>query len=181
MKAHARKALMSSECHTWRTPKWFFAAVERLFVDRYGGPFDLDAAASANNHLCPAYYTEEQDALRQPWAGRVWVNPPYGAMIKPFLLKAYRSSLEGAIVAALIPARPDTQAWHEVAQLAAEIRLIKGRISFLDDAGAAADPATFPSALLIFDKSACDRRVYFWDPKDSNLSFPFMIWGGAGE
>ena len=173
MDAQTMRVMMSSKSHTWTTPKWFFDAVERLFVENHGGGFDLDAAASLENHLAPKFYTVADDALSKPWRGRVWCNPPYGDLAPKFILKAYRESLLGAVVAVLVPVRSDTKAWHEVVSKASEIRLIKGRLKF----GESADAAPFPSALAVFKRGISDRRVIFWDPSDENLSFAFMTLG----
>ena len=54
------------------TPRWIF--------DRLGLTFDLDVAAPPGGvPYIPAahYYTKHDDALAQPWAGRVWMTPPY--------------------------------------------------------------------------------------------------------
>ena len=55
------------------TPAWIF--------ERLGLRFDLDVAAPIDRtHLSvPAdnYYTKDDNALVLPWAGRVWMNPPY--------------------------------------------------------------------------------------------------------
>lgn len=44
------------------------------------GPFDLDPCAPVVRPWDTAtkHYTIEDDGLRQPWVGRVWLNPPYG-------------------------------------------------------------------------------------------------------
>jgi len=45
------------------------------------GHFDLDPAGSDNYaHTIGArnHYTQEQDGLKQPWYGNVWLNPPGG-------------------------------------------------------------------------------------------------------
>lgn len=39
--------------------------------------FTLDAAAAPWNAKCPQYFTKRQNALKQRWPGRVWLNPPY--------------------------------------------------------------------------------------------------------
>ena len=55
------------------TPPWLFEAL--------GIQFDLDVASpvEALNWTIPAIhrYTIEDDALSQPWYGKVWMNPPY--------------------------------------------------------------------------------------------------------
>jgi phage N-6-adenine-methyltransferase len=79
------EALLSSKRHDWRTPKAFFESVTQEF-----GPLDTDAAASAENALCPHFWDEQADALRQDWNGKhIWCNPPYGRTIKKWVAKAY--------------------------------------------------------------------------------------------
>lgn len=56
--------------------------------------FTLDAAADAQNHKCPRYYTREQDGLKQPWPGAVWCNPPYGRQIGKWLYGWHISDLK---------------------------------------------------------------------------------------
>jgi len=167
MDSASMKAITSSDRHDWPTPREFFDAVERMFIDRFGGPFELDAAASAENHKAPLYYTEETNGLAQAWRGRVWLNPPYGAQIGDWVRHAYQESQRhGATVAVLVPARVDTKWFHSWATKAAEIRFIRGRIQF---EGAAAS-APFPSVLLIFYKHEGPRRVHFWEPYRQELA-----------
>ena len=44
------------------------------------GPFDLDPCSPINRPWPTAkmHFTIEDDGLRLPWHGRVWMNPPYG-------------------------------------------------------------------------------------------------------
>jgi hypothetical protein len=44
------------------------------------GPFDLDPCAPIVRPWDTAaqHYTIQDNGLNQPWAGRVWLNPPYG-------------------------------------------------------------------------------------------------------
>lgn len=72
----ARRALHSSLSVEWYTPAAIVEPVRLLL-----GAIDLDPAscAAANGVVRAArYYTREEDGLRRPWSGRVWLNPPYG-------------------------------------------------------------------------------------------------------
>jgi len=74
------------------------------------------------------------------------MNPPYGREIGIWMKKAYESSLLGAKVVCLVPARTDTRWWHEYA-MKGEIEFIKGRLKF----GDAKNSAPFPSAVVVFN------------------------------
>ena len=60
--------------------------------------------------------------------------------------KAYESSLNGAKVVCLVPARTDTKWWHDYA-MRGNIEFLKGRLKF----GNAKSCAPFPSAIVIFE------------------------------
>ena len=84
---------------------------------------------------------------------RVFCNPPYGRQIADWVRKGFlESQTPGTMVAMLIPARTDTQYWHDyiLGGKADEVRFIKGRLKFTDEDGRATDPAPFPSALVIW-------------------------------
>ena len=83
----------------------------------------------------------------------VFCNPPYGRQISDWVAKGYKESRKpGTVVVMLIPARPDTQYWHDyiLNGKADEVRFIRGRLKFTDENGKAKDPAPFPSALVIW-------------------------------
>lgn len=61
-----KDVLFSSKTDLWETPQDFFDMLDAEFG------FTLDAAADAQNHKCPCYYTREQDGLKQPWPGAWW-------------------------------------------------------------------------------------------------------------
>lgn len=131
----------SSEKHDWTTPREFWEKLDAEFG------FTLDAAASEENALCPAYYTAETDGLSQDWSGHtVWCNPPYGRAIGNWIRKAHEESLKGTTVVMLIPARVDTAAWHDVIFPHAEVRFVRGRLKF----GSATENAPFPCAVVVF-------------------------------
>jgi phage N-6-adenine-methyltransferase len=134
------RALFGSGKTDWATPLDLFRVINRAFS------FTLDVCATRANRTCAAYFSPEDDALRQRWTGTCWMNPPYGSTIGRWLRKAREESEAGATVVALVPARTDTAWWHDEAMQAHEIRLLRGRLTF----GGATAPAPFPSALLVF-------------------------------
>lgn len=116
--------------------------------------FTLDAAATDENAKVLNYYTIEDDALKQKWKGRVFVNPPYGREIKHWVKKAYEESREpyNECVVMVIPSRTDTIYWHEyIFGKAKEIDFLRGRLKF-EVNGKPSKPAPFPSAIITYSK-----------------------------
>lgn len=97
----------SSATDLWATPQDFF---DRLDA-RFG--FEMDVCASPDNAKCARYFTKADDGLTQRWSGICWMNPPYGRQIGHWMRKAYESSLAGATVVCLVPARTDTRRMAE--------------------------------------------------------------------
>ena len=134
-------AAFSSKTDDWATPQQTFNELDNEFN------FTLDPCASQENAKCEKYFTKEDDGLSQDWSNEiVFMNPPYGREIGKWVEKAYRESLEGAVVVCLIPARTDTKYWHNFIFPYAEIRFIKGRLKF----GGSKNAAPFPSAIVIY-------------------------------
>lgn len=134
--------IMSSNSDNWATPTALFNKLNEEFN------FNLDPCADDKNHKCARYYTKEQNGLSKIWTGtdRVFLNPPYGKMIKHWVKKARQSYEEnGALVVALLPARTDTKWWLDC-MASAEIRFIKGRVKF----GDGKNGAPFPSVIVIW-------------------------------
>ena len=130
----------SSETCEWSTPQWLFDALDREFG------FALDPCATAENAKCSKYFTAADDGLKQSWDYQVvFMNPPYGRVIGAWMRKAWESSLRGATVVCLVPARTDTEWWHSFA-MRAEVRLLRGRLKF----GESKSCAPFPSAIVVF-------------------------------
>lgn len=139
------QGMMTSKTPEWATPQDLFDKLSAEF-----GPFNLDPCANALNHKCYRYFTKEDDGLKQEWAGRVFMNPPYGRVIGAWIEKAYQSARGGALVVCLIPARTDTAYWHDFC-MKGEIRFLRGRVKF-----GGKGPAPFPSAVVVF-RPAIDR------------------------
>lgn len=107
----------------WYTPDWLF--------DALGLEFDLDPCAPAGGlDWIPAkrFMSIDDDGLKQPWAGRVWLNPPYGREAAKWVDRL----VEHGDGVALVFARTDA-AWAQRA-IASGVCLIAGRISFIDGA-----------------------------------------------
>jgi phage N-6-adenine-methyltransferase len=133
--------MFSSATDMWATPQAFF--------DKYNNKyhFTLDVCASKENAKCAEYFDVEADGLKQTWGGVCWMNPPYGRNVTDkWMKKAYESSLTGALVVCLVPARTDTRWWHDYA-MKGEITFIKGRLKF----GNSKNAAPFPSAVVVFN------------------------------
>jgi phage N-6-adenine-methyltransferase len=136
-----QKVYHQSKRHDWGTPWHVFREYDAEFH------FTLDVCASAENTKCPRYFSEGMDGLAQDWGDDIcWMNPPYGPAIGLWLEKAYRSSLVGATVCCLVPARTGTRWWHDWVLEKAEVRLRKGRITFVG----APHPAGFDSVAVIY-------------------------------
>lgn len=132
--------LMSSATDQWATPQDFFDQQNALY-----GPFDVDVCADSTNAKCQRFFDKSADGLRQTWSGKCWMNPPYGREIGRWMKKAYESSLTGAVVVCLVPARTDTKWWHDYA-MKGQVTFVRGRLKF----GGASNSAPFPSAVVVF-------------------------------
>ena len=145
------EALYSSKKVEWETPQPIFDFVDKIYH------FNLDVCALPENAKCAAYYTPEDDGLKQTWEGVCWMNPPYGRDIAKWMKKAYETAEyhQGTVVA-LVHARTDTKWWHDYAMKATYIIFIKGRLKF----GNAEASCPFPSCFVIFEKGRVDTGCY---------------------
>lgn len=161
--------MFSSATDQWATPQSFFDKLNAEFN------FTLDPCATSDNAKCEKYFTEADNGLLQDWRGEtVFCNPPYskkerkckegckkkacetrGYHLKEdkpgqedWVKKCYEESLKrNTKVVLLIPARTDTQCFHDyIYHKAKEIRFLKGRLKF----GSAKNAAPFPSMLVVF-------------------------------
>jgi hypothetical protein len=134
----------------WYTPPWLF--------EKLGLCFDIDAASPgpqvvpwipARNHIT-AY------SLNQPWSGRVWLNPPFGARngIVPWLTKLANHG-DGL---ALVPNRTGADWWQDFAARASGLLFVRGKIRFLrPDNSEGASPG-YGNVLLAFG-SVCAAQM----------------------
>lgn len=113
VKRTALGTLKSSESDEWYTPADYIEAARRVM-----GGIDLDpASCDAANEVVQAdrYFTISDDGLAQPWAGRVFMNPPFGRDGSPaFVEKLLAEHDAGRVTEAVLlcAARLET-AWFQ--------------------------------------------------------------------
>ena len=97
-----------------------------------------------------AHLTVNDDGLAAEWAGRVWMNPPYGPELDAWLRKLARHGSGTALVFA----RTETEAFHlHVWPKASALLFLRGRLHFYSVDGDRADAnAGGPSVLIAYGK-----------------------------
>ena len=120
------------------------------------GHFDLDPCAAdiMPYQTADIMITKDKNGLKYDWTGkRVWLNPPYGRAIVPFLEKM-------CLGVALLPARTDNRWFHElVCPRACGILFVRRRIRFLKLDGSMSGTPAFASMLVGYSKSDVDAIV----------------------
>jgi phage N-6-adenine-methyltransferase len=134
----------------WETPDSIFDPLDEEFG------FTLDVCADSNNAKTQRYFTKADDGLQQKWDGVCWMNPPFGEQAK-WVKKAYDESRDGATVVCLLPARTNTNWWHDYV-MANEIRFIRGRPRFKG----AKYGLPQPLAIVIMTAPPADAREGEW-------------------
>jgi phage N-6-adenine-methyltransferase len=110
------------------------------------GAFDLDPASSEQAQRkvgAGKFYSIADDGLKQPWSGRVWMNPPYAQPAISHFIEKLASSVEAGEVTeaiALTHNYTDTQWFHRAAGACDAICFTRGRIGFLSPEGKRAAP-----------------------------------------
>ena len=142
----------------WQTPPELF----RLLDDEFD--FDIDAAASRENALCQRFFSEEDSAFDHELSGgwRVFANPPYGNL-KPWVDLFAKWAEQGNTVVALMPSATDTEWWMSAYLNASEIRLLSGRVKFINPATVKPDGSnTTGSTVFVFGGPHLDEADDFW-------------------
>jgi len=97
---HTVSTIGSSKSNEYFTPSKYVEAARRVM-----GGVDLDPASSrrANKTVqADLYYDREDNGLKQPWAGRVWLNPPYGRQAGDFVSRLANEYREGEVDEAIV-------------------------------------------------------------------------------
>lgn len=130
----------NNKSEDWYTPEHIF--------DDMGIQFDLDPCAPVGGVPwipATAHYSIQDDGLQQDWAGRVWLNPPYGKHTVRWLEKMHQH--RNGI--ALVFARTDTKWYHDYVAKADAILFLKGRIKFVDGLGKTGGSGAGSGSMLI--------------------------------
>lgn len=127
----------------WLTPR---KLVEPL------GTFDLDPCGAPGWELAATTYLLEdgRDGLRDPWFGRIWLNPPYGNEQEPFVERLADHG-QGT---ALLFARTETAMFHRLVwNRARALLFLRGRVVFHRANGERASAnAGAPSVLVAYGR-----------------------------
>jgi hypothetical protein len=126
--AKGRERMIAPPCHTrgsatsddWITPRWL---IEQL------GPFDLDPCASDTQPwpCAMVQWRAFDNGLMLPWFGNVFLNPPYGKALEPWLNRL--AMHDNGI--ALVFARTETKAFFRyVWPHASALLFLQGRLTF---------------------------------------------------
>lgn len=138
--------------NTWFTPKEF---IEKL------GPFNLDPCTvsyrpfdTANHHI---NHDKGECGLFYDWHGLVWLNPPYGKSIGPFIDK-FIEHKKGVM---LIFARMGSEGVQKLIKSGAYIYCLRKRIHFIQKSGKKASNAGTDSLLVFYSESYVNKVKQF--------------------
>lgn len=135
----------------WYSPKH----IVDMIRERHG-IIICDPASDGNNSTADPieghYFTKKEDGLNQDWIGKLtYVNPPYGRVIKKWVIKALEEFDNGnsETIVMLLPSRTDTIWFHLLYEhWDCKIEFLKGRLRY----GTATQNAPFPSIIVTLQK-----------------------------
>jgi hypothetical protein len=152
----------------WFTPPEIFKAL------RIG--FDLDPCSPGPGHWVPAdkIYTKEDDGLSQPWAGTVFMNPPFGGRNGhvPWLRKFFDHKNGIAVVRAYTSAGW----WHDNMHRAEMICFPRGKTKFIRPDGSIGKSPGHGIVLIGMGAACCgalwrSRLGMIWDRRNEHICF----------
>ena len=111
----------------------------------------LNSEFNFNFDPCPIEWEQgDPDGLAIEWGSSTFVNPPY-SKVALWIKKSHEEWKKGKTVVMLINAVTDTKAFHDYIYGQAEIRFLKGRVSFINpEEPNKKQPSPKPSMLVIY-------------------------------
>jgi hypothetical protein len=152
-----RGHLRTSASHEWHTEVPIVDAARRVL-----GGIDLDPASCAEAQetvRAAHFFTKEEDGLTRPWAGRVFMNPPYGRVAPLFARKFVSHFPHDVPQAILVLANHhlSTKWFGCLSALEPVTCLVSGRVPF----GGSASQPTHGSVILGFGVDVALFREVF--------------------
>lgn len=142
----------------WYTPGNILDAARKVL-----GSIDLDPASSAVANLrvkATRFYSADDDGLAKPWAGKVWMNPPYAKKTIPLFAKKLLDSLGSIEAITLTNNSTDTKWFQLLAEHSSAICLISGRVKFLSPEGEKGAPLQGQAVLYFGPDADCFIREF---------------------
>ena len=138
--------------NVWFTPKEYIEAC---------GPFDLDPCTVSYRPFDTATLHIEHDmggcGIENDWIGEVWLNPPYGKQIMPFIDK-FIEHKQGLM---LIFSRMGSEGVQKIIKSGAYIYCLRRRLYFIRKDGGKATNAGTDSMLVFFNDRYIDKVKVF--------------------
>lgn len=164
----------SSESNEWYTPDHIidlaYATMGGIDLDPASSPIANDTVlAKRITVLAKRIYTQADDGLRQPWHGRVWLNPPYGKEEGESETNAQRWSKKliseyqaGRVTSALLLVKAALgYTWFEDLWVQYPTCLLRKRLSFVTPDGDDSGQAKHATAILYLGEDvAAFRRAF---------------------
>jgi ParB family chromosome partitioning protein len=149
----------------WYTPGVYLDAARAVL-----GAIDLDPASSdAAQQLVQAgtYFTKDDDGLAQPWAGKVWLNPPCAQpLVTQFTEKLAEHFKAGDVTAAvvLVNNATETQWFQTLASEASAVCFLVRRVRFLDADGSCPKGGPLQGQAVLYLGDRVDRFLAAFTP-----------------
>jgi ParB family chromosome partitioning protein len=126
-KAARRRYLAEASRNEWYSPPEVIEAARQAM-----GGIDLDPASCAvANQIVQAdrFYSLKEDGLRQPWFGRVWLNPPYAKLAPRFVSRFAEQFRAGAVQQGvlLLGTHHETTDWFRALSRLGPIKCVPSR------------------------------------------------------
>lgn len=160
---------IENKSQEWYTPQSLLDTIYRIME------IDLDPASPAEPTVTARkHYTKKENGLLQPWHGNIFLNPPYGRDILPWIKKTVSEYETGEPknIILLVPAKTDTYWFNHLVSRCACFCTIQRRLHFISGENPnSKQTGTFASVLVLLSKDKeiinrftrhCSELGYCW-------------------